>query len=263
MSSFNRFYLNLQEAIGASLTQQLIRQHTYLIQGDSLDIDIIYYIPPFDSRTTSNGSNKRTIHVDEDLWINRKSVLLSRISALAGHAKRIHARQTVIARIDKRVSLTFQEEYHLNAALPGKYRYGLFLDGDLVAIAVFSGGRRMRNKPEEYRSFELLRFCHKQDIHVVGGLSKLINGFHADFNPSDIMTYADKDWTDGKSYGQIGFGIVGHKAPQTFWINPNDWVRYAADNMPPTLNNKTEEDLVKDGFLKTQNSGSLKLVKYF
>ncbi|ULT28536.1 hypothetical protein KUH03_19615 [Sphingobacterium sp. E70] len=91
------------------------------------------------------------------------------------------------------MSQRFLVEHHLQTALPGKYRYGLYEQGELVSIAVFSGGRRMNDKNEEYRSFELLRFCNKSGYNVIGGLSKLITAFAKDFHPGDIMTYTDRD----------------------------------------------------------------------
>ncbi len=234
-----------------------------LVYGPQLEINLIYYRLEAHGRTTAGEAEKREIHIDEDLWMSQPDLLLQRIVALAGQATRVHARDTVVTRIDKQVAMAFQAEHHLNVALPGKYRYGLFLDGELAAIAVYSGGRRMQNQAEEYRSFELLRFCHKQGLHVVGGLSKLIEGFRKDFEPGDIMTYADKDWTDGQRYEKTGFEIVGEIEPRVFWVDPRTWTRYAADSLPESLANKTEEALRHDGYMPVTNSGSLKLVKRF
>ena len=141
-----------------------------------------------------------------------------RLKVLAGHAQRLYARQTVLARIDKRQSMEFQQEHHLQVALPGKYRYGLFHNGELVSIAIFSAGRHMRDLGPDYRSFELIRFCHKSDILVIGGLSKLISGFTADFHPQDIMTYVDRAWSQDSSLKRIGFQEVGIREGGLVWL---------------------------------------------
>jgi len=117
------------------------------------------------------------------------------------------------------MALSFQRQHHLLVALPGKYRYGLFRDGELVSVAVFGGGRRMNGRPDDYRSFELLRFCHRSGFRVVGGLSKLIRAFVRDFHPGDIMTYVDRDWTRDSNLRAIGFSAVGEIPPQRFWLS--------------------------------------------
>lgn len=262
-SSFFRFFSLVQEALGMELDLKALSPHACLVYGNKLDINIIYYRLEAGERTTAGETGKREIHLDEDMWIRQPDLLLRRIAALAGQATRVHARDTVLTRIDKQVAMAFQQEHHLNVPLPGKYRYGLYLDGELAATAVFSGGRRMQGKPEEYRSFELLRFCHKQGLHVVGGLSKLVEGFRKDFEPGDIMTYADKDWTDGQSYQKTGFEIVGELSPRLFWVDPKTWARHAADSLPEGLAGKTDETLRAEGYLPLHSSGSLKLVKQF
>ncbi len=155
------------------------------------------------------------IHIDIDRIINQSTTIIYRLKGLHGLGQRIYARKTVVARIDKRVATAFLDEHHLQGAMPGKYRYGLFYEGELVSAAVFSGGRIMRDISSEYRSFELIRFCHKGDALVVGGISKLIKAFIADFNPQDIMTYADRDWCSDSSLERIGFQVVGNLDPFT------------------------------------------------
>lgn len=204
----------------------------------------IYIYGPHTQRREAHPQ-LQTIHIDIDLLVSSKQKVINRIQGMLGLGERIAARDTVAARIDKRVALEFQEEHHLQVALPGKYRYGLFYQGDLVSIAVFSGGRRMHNTEDSYRSFELLRFCHKGSLNVIGGISKLIDKFVAEFHPSDIMTYADLDWCQQSSLEKIGFSTVGIKEPQSFRIKSG--IRHYTD---PTDS--------EDGYL-VSNSGSLKL----
>jgi len=165
-----------------------------------------------------NSEYLASIHIDIDQVSNDSSKIIKRIRGLHGLGERVYARQTVVARVDKRNALHFLEEHHLNMAFPGKYRYGLYLKGELVSVAVFSGGRHMRDLGDAYRSFELIRFCHKGDLLVVGGLSKLIKAFVKDFNPQDIMTYADLDWTQESSLAAIGFVAIDKTIPQQFYV---------------------------------------------
>ena len=160
----------------------------------------------------------RSFHIDQDQLLKDPAKICARLCALLGKGRVLYARQTVLARIDKRMALTFLEEHHLQVALPGKYRYGLFHQGELVSVALFSGGRHMRDQAPDYRSFELLRFCSKSGYRVVGGLSKLLKAFITDFRPQDIMTYVDRDWTQHSNLQTLGFEEQGYSAPQAFWI---------------------------------------------
>lgn len=177
---------------------------------------IYIYLPQALRR--ENAKNLPTIHIDVDQIINCSTKLIKRLKGLHGLGSRIYARQTVVARIDKKTTMDFLEEHHLNDAFPGKYRFGLFYNGELVSVAVFSGGRLMREEGEGHRSFELIRFCHKGDSLVVGGLSKLLKSFVKSFDPQDIMTYADLDWTEESSLDVIGFKPISRTIAQQFYI---------------------------------------------
>lgn len=198
--------------------------------------------------------SKRKIIIYEQQLDLQYQKIKNRIKALSGKAIKIYARETVLARIDKKQAMSFQEEHHLQIALPGKYRYGLYYHGELVSVAVFSGGRKMHDKAEDHRSFELLRFCHKSDHIVIGGLSKLIKGFKKDFNPNDIMTYVDMNWAQDSSLKAIGFEEMGIKKGGTFWVSEgvqyfigeDDELLEIAENHP-------------NGYLY-RNLGSIKLI---
>ncbi|MGV3763512.1 hypothetical protein [Parapedobacter sp.] len=265
MFALNGPFYTFRSALADRLTLPfyvaVLSERVGLLYPEDEKLHIVYYACGAERRIPMPGGGK-CIHIDEDLWATKPQLLLNRIAALMGQAKRVHARNTVMARLEKRVALSFLEEHHLQVALPGKYRYGLYHDGELVAVAVFSGGRRMIDKPADYRSYELLRFCHKQGLRVVGGFSKLLDGFQRDFNPGDIMTYADKDWSDGSSYHKLGFTAVGETAPQLFWVDRRTMQRYYERTLPPEIAATLPEDRPAAGYVAVRNSGSIKLV-YF
>ncbi len=203
----------------------------------------VYIYPPYTIRQP-NVTDFQTIHLDMDVLIASRQKIINRLKGMLGLGPKVYARNTVVARIDKRIAMEFQEEHHLQVPLPGKYRYGLYHQGELVSLAVFSGGRRMTDEPSDYRSFELLRFCHKGAYMVVGGVSKLIRQFAIDFQPGDIMTYADLDWCQQSSLEKIGFRPMAIKSPQTFYVE-NGSRNYTAKG--------------EKGEYSVQNSGSLKL----
>lgn len=258
-ASFYRFLSALQDRLTLAFSLKALSEKACLLYPEGEGIRIVYYRCGAGQRIPVAGDG-RCVHVDEDTWITKPDILLSRIAALMGQAQRIHARDTVAARIEKHVTLSFLQEHHLQVALAGKYRYGLYHGGELVAAAVFSGGRRMAGKPIDYRSYELLRFCHKQGVHVVGGFSKLLDAFQRDFDPGDIMTYADKDWSDGNSYRKLGFAMVGETAPQLFWVDPRTMQRYYERTLPPEIRTVPADERVAAGYVTVYNSGSMKYI---
>ena len=192
----------------------------------------------------------RKIIIHEDEWRNHWEIIKSRIVSLLGQSKRIHGRDTRVKPISKDEAIDFQKEHHLNVALNSKYRLGLFHKEELVAVAIF-GKVLIKSNEQNQRSGELIRFCNKRNTTVVGGLSKLINHFVIQQELDDVMTYVDKDWSDGKSYMKLGFQVMEETPPQEFMVNKETMERLPF--------NHTEFNV--DTHYKVTNSGNLKLIK--
>lgn len=248
----SEFVAGLKIQLDCDLVVKEIHSRTFEIEILDSDIFILFYLPGAPKiKYEGLGFNKLPIHIDEDIWINKPGLLLNRIKVLAGKGERVYARQCITARIDKKTALSFQKEHHLQAELSGKYRYGLFFQGELVAVMVFSGGRLMRHS-ENYRSFECLRFCSKQRLVIIGGFSKLLKAFILDFKPNDVMTYVDADWSNGSKFGKLGFIKIMVTDPQVFFVNKENNKREVA-----------KDQVLDDGsFYKVSNSGSIKMIKY-
>jgi len=255
-----------------TLQEQLIRRFnidlavkslsTFMYQLDMIDreLTLMFYLSLHGDvvHDMELSLERKTLHIDEDLFLTKPTIVLSRVAAALQQAKRIYARHTTLQRINKNQAMSFQEANHLQVALPGKYRYGLFYQQELISIAVFSGGRHMRNQPETYRSFELLRFCHQAGVLVVGGLSKLIRGMIKQFGPDDVMTYVDRDWSDGTAYSQLGFAYEGMVPPQLFYIEPFSHSRYGVKTyLAKVLLEKG--DTQPTNYYKLTNLGSIKM----
>lgn len=250
--------INVIISFGSSLGAQLNSSFSMRTEVDytlfdypDLPLILVIYFPTAKERLSL--TDQRVIHVDEEDLQHGEEKIRLRIASLFHKGKSYFARQTVAARIDKRVALEFQEEHHSNMAIPGKYRYGLFERGELVSIAVFSGGRKMMDQPAEYRSFELIRFCHHSGVRVVGGLSKLIKSFIADFSPGDIVTYVDKDWSQDSSLQTIGFTAVGELDPQ-YMLFENGKKSAVLRELPP----ETELIAGESSYVK-RNAGTIKM----
>ena len=219
-----------------------------------------------------NAQNQRIIHLWEDVYLSKTELVKSRILAMLGKFTRLHARHCFIERIDKPIADKFLEINHLQGSVKAKFKYGLYLkpqyierffgtvvswDTDngnaqitvpkLIAVATFSGGRTMKvGERLGKRSFELIRFASLKGFVVVGGMDKLLKAFTEEHQPDDIMSYADRDWSDGRSYDKLGFVKIENSLPQTLYVDSNTLERVSHNEVD---------------FIKIFNAGSIKFIK--
>jgi hypothetical protein len=210
-----------------------------------------------------NAENQRIIHLWEDVFTNKKILVEARILTMIGKFKRLHARHCYIERIDKPTADKFLDDNHLQGSVKAKFKYGLFLKPQynekyladysnkqrLVAVATFSGGRLMTEESRQgQRSYELLRFASLCGYTVMGGMDKLLKAFASEHNPDDIMTYADRDWSDGRSYKILGFEKVETSEPQSLLLDIQNFKRYSMKENGENL-------------MQIFNAGSIKFIR--
>jgi len=167
--------------------------------------------------------------------------------------KKIFARNCQIKKIDKTNADYFLDAYHFLNGVKGPFNYGLFFKEELLCVASFSKGRKMNRLSEQERSFELMRFCNKGGITVVGGLTKLIKHFCDEKKAGDVMTYIDKQIGNGKAFINVGFKLHSETSPTYFLINKKTFMRITLKSENEIFDNET--------FYITSNFGNLKLVK--
>jgi hypothetical protein len=137
-----------------------------------------------------------------DLWQNKTDIILSKITHICQISKKIHARKTIATEINKVIAEQFLKENHLNEPVSSNKRIGLVLNDDLIALATFGKKRRFRNGTY---SGELCQFTTKNNIHINGGLSKLIKHYQKTNDVQSLMTYIDLDWSNGEKFNKSGF----------------------------------------------------------
>ena len=213
----------------------------------------------------------RLISLWEDVWRRKGGLVRMRLAGEIGGRRRIFARNCTIETISKEEADAFFEATHLLGAARTKYRYGLFYQGALVAAAAFSGMRMMRRElsphdkhhaqrkthsPIEiqwHRSAEWIRYSSLPHITVTGGMSKLLSAFVAEHRPDDVMSYANKDWSEGAAYIKLGFKAAGETPIQSHWLDPHTLQRYPRKRHPLPLPH----------WIEVYSLGSLKFVKMF
>ena len=209
------------------------------------------------------------IQIWEDLWINKRAKIESKIKSLLGITQKIHGRETRLIKLNNKQLISFLDTNHLHTPIKGKYKYGLQFKDKLVAVMSFSNSRLVNRAGVDYNSFELLRFCNKLDYTVVGGFSKLLKHFISLHHPDDIMTYVDADWSRGTYMHSFGFIREEFKPPLEFWYNqktgereyPHRVLKMHEKSMELLRNEELESNyLNENNYIKIYNSGSYKLL---
>ena len=190
------------------------------------------------------------LQIPVDLAFTRKQKLIAIIQSKLHYTRTVYARDCIAKKIQASGAEAFLNEFHLMNHAKAAYHYGLFDTGELVAVATFSKGRKMNRLKKEERSFELIRFCCKEGISVSGGLSKLLSCFIKDKKPGDIMTYIDKQFSDGKSYYACGFRKHSETPVYSFLIHQ--------ETLQRNYSHDSEFDNKK--FYLCHNLGNIKLV---
>jgi len=174
----------------------------------------------------------RTIYLWEDLWMKKGALVQKWLMGEVEGRRSVFARKCTLQTITKEESDLFFEETHLLGAARAKHRYGLFYGGQLVAAAAFSNTRIIRRGERHCRSAEWVRYASRPHISVVGGMSKLLSTFVTEHHPDDVMSYANKDWSEGAAYTKLGFKAAGETPVQYYWTDPQTMQRYPVKRYP-------------------------------
>lgn len=135
----------------------------------------------------------------------------SMINNKLGLNNRIYARKCEIREVEFAKSLTFLNDNHLQGSCTSTIRYGLYYNNELVQLITF--GKSRFDKKYDY---ELLRLCTLKGYCVVGGASKLFK--HAlKFVKGNIISYANRRFSCGEIYKQLGFESKGESRPNYFY----------------------------------------------
>jgi hypothetical protein len=159
----------------------------------------------------------RIIHIWEDDWDYKCDIVKSQIRNWTGNTKnRIFARKCKVVEIK---SSNFLNENHIQGIDKSSLKLGLFFDEKLVSTMTFD--RFEGRKKMEDGGWNLSRFCNKLDTNVIGGASKLLKYFINKYNPSRIVSYADRDWSIGDLYYKLGFEKINDSLPDYKYLVDN------------------------------------------
>lgn len=199
---------------------------------------------------------------------DNQEIWKSMISNKLGLSNKIYARKCIIKEVDNKEAKEFQELNHLQGSVNASIKLGLYYEDELVSLMTF--GKARYTKTAEY---ELIRFCSKLNTSVVGGASKLLKYFERNYSPKSLVSYANRRWSTGNLYNQLGFDLSHVSKPNYFYFQGNDGVlesrvKYQKHKLSKVLENfdpnKTEsENMYLNGFRKIYDSGNLVYIKNY
>ena len=194
-------------------------------------------------------------YIWEDDWSFKKDIIKSIIKNKLVKNQKIYARKTIIRELKSKDVLDFLNNNHLQGKIYGSVNLGLFFNGDLVSVMNFS-----KNRGNSV-GWELLRFCNKLNLSVIGGPQRLLKYFIDHFHPEKIISYSDTDIFSGDIYQNLGFKKIGQTGPGFWWSdNHHKYNRRNFQKWKISENsNKTGDEIMKErGFYKIWNSGNIK-----
>lgn len=145
---------------------------------------------------------------------------INRLTSILKPICKLYARKCHIKELDVKTAKEFLNLHHTNGYARSLYKYGLYHNDELVAVATFSS-----STSKQY-DLELKRLAFKSGYRVIGGTSKFIKHvFRSHSEISSIYSYSDNDWGDGNSYKKSGFEFVSETGPSLKYVsnsNPED-----------------------------------------
>lgn len=123
----------------------------------------------------------------------------------------VAARKTTVSMVEADVATSFVAEHHRQGmARPGSNlrSYGLSLDGELLAVALFCNPRT-RGMQKAYTA-ELLRMAFADGVRIQGGASKLIRHFMGT-GAVDLFTYQDLSGERTDVYSHAGMELISER----------------------------------------------------
>ena len=186
----------------------------------------------------------RIINIWEDDWDNNNQLIKSQICSLLNLNTRIFARKCFVSEIKENSEVrNFLNENHIQGHVNSIIKLGLYNNGELVSIMTFDHfeGRKKMNDME----WNLSRFCSKKNYNLIGGASKLLSYFIRNYLVNRVISYADRDWSNGDLYQKLGFKLTNINKPDYKYIIGGKRVHKSRFRKSRTNINESQLDIPK------------------
>ena len=177
---------------------------------------------------TCENQGIQLIHIFEDEWLYKRSIVESRIKQILKLTKfKIPARKCYIRVLEKSEERSFFENNNLQGYSDSEICYGLFYRESNNKDYLVSAMSFRKNSD---LNWELLRFCNLKTFHIIGGASKLFKHFIKKLEPKIVVSYADRRWSirNNTFYKQLCFEFDSFTNPNYFYVDYDKRI----DNFP-------------------------------
>ena len=203
----------------------------------------------YDKLLFFNNLGINLIQVWEDDWKYKQDIIKSMINNKILKSERIFARKCEIKEIvDNKLIRDFLEENHIQGFVGSNIKLGLFFNNELVSLMTFGNLRKSLGQVSKKGVYELLRFCNKINISVIGGASKLFKFFIKNYKVEEVISYSLNSYSDGNLYKNIGFNLENNTDINYFWCK--NGIKYHRFNF-------RKDKLVKEGYDVTKTESEI------
>jgi len=171
----------------------------------------------------SNEKGYNLIHIFEDEWAYHKELVFNKLKHLLGKngdIPKIGGRKCIIKEINHKEESTFLTKFHIQGSPNGHYSVSLGCFYNEILVGVMTFKTLSKNEPQ----YDLTRFATDYNYICQGVGSKLLSYFIKNYNPTTIISFADRRWTLNKNdnlYTKMGFKLVAELKPDYRYYNVN------------------------------------------
>ena len=210
----------------------------------------------------ANTAGYRLVTIYEDEWKASPSIVTEKLKQILGKSDRptIFGRKCSVVELNRNQKNEFFDVNHIQGSGPGSLTYGLTYDGQVVAAMTFI--KKVSDR------WDLNRFATSHNIP--GGFSKLLKHFERNNVWQEIVSFADRRWSEGGVYTKNGFAldstsppdysyIVNNKTVHKFNFRHKNLSKILGDDYDPNLSEL--ENTARAGYTRIYNCGLLRYIK--
>lgn len=169
----------------------------------------------------------KLLTIFEDDWIYKKDIVKDIIKSNLCHNQKIYARNCQIKLLSVNECNHFLNSNHIQGCGHSKIKIGLINNDELVSVMTFSNSKN--------NTCEINRFSTKLGFRVIGGASKLLKYYISSYQPSKIISYADRKYSTGTLYNKLGFKFIRNTKPNYWWFGNGINIRKHRSNFTKSI----------------------------
>jgi len=196
-------------------------------------------------------------------WVEKGEIIKSMIKNKIGLIdNKIYGRKCVIKIVNKKDKSLFLKNNHIQGDSGSSIDIGLYYNDELVSLMSFSKFRKNMGLKNKDGHYELIRFCNKINFNVIGGFSKLLTYFVKEYKPIEVISYANRRWSQGNVYEKNNFEFIRNSPPTYKYLVNNkliDRFNYRKDVLVSMGydKNKTEKQIMDElGYPRLYDCGN-------